>query len=221
LINQNSAYKNKVAAFTSWEAFPEIINTKRSGVLVNSGVDAFKEEKLNECQNLLNDLITELPFLGETRPDAITFHLGFEYLKKKLPSVFYLSFDETDHFAHEGKYDLYLQSVHYTDKFISTFWSWLQINPKYKDKTTLIITTDHGRGTTRPDSWRHHGKKEPNADEIWMAFLGPDTPALGEVTNGEQHYQNQIAATLGYLLGVKAGNEAGKKIDEVFEKEKP
>ena len=38
-------------------------------------------------------------------------------------------------------------------------------------------------------------------ENIWMAFLGPDTPPLGERTNCDRVTQSQIAATLAALLG--------------------
>lgn len=216
-VNQQPAYKNKVAAFTSWDCFPAIVNTKRSGVLVNAGIDTYQGSKLNDSQKLLNQLISELPYLGETRPDALTFHLGFEYLKQNNPFVLFMSFDETDHFAHEGKYDLYLQSARYTDNFINELWTWLQSQLKYKDKTTLIITTDHGRGDTRPDAWRHHGRKETNCDQIWMAMIGPDTPDTGEQIQSQQHYQNQVAATIMKLLSIPF-EAAGKPVEEAIVK---
>jgi hypothetical protein len=34
-----------------------------------------------------------------------------------------------------------------------------------------------------------------------MAFLGPDTPALGERTEVAQYWQNQVAKTVAALLG--------------------
>jgi hypothetical protein len=39
----------------------------------------------------------------------------------------------------------------------------------------------------------------PESGQIWMAYLGPDTPALGEMKEN-QVYQNQIAKTLSALL---------------------
>jgi hypothetical protein len=36
---------------------------------------------------------------------------------------------------------------------------------------------------------------------MWMAFLGPDTPPLGERINCDRVIQSQIAATLAALLG--------------------
>lgn len=198
-IQQQPAYKGKVAAFTSWDVFPYIINSQRSGVPVNAGI--VKKENPNERERLINELMYLVPNpLGDIRLDAFTFHYAFEYLKANKPRVLYIGFDETDDFAHGGKYDLYLHSARNTDKMIEQLWTWCQQDPQYKGKTTFIFTTDHGRGQVNPSDWRHHGIKMPHADEIWMAFLGPDTPALGEVKSKGQWHQNQIAQTLAAFL---------------------
>jgi hypothetical protein len=206
-LNKRKEYQGKVAAFSSWETFPWIINTKRSGISVNSGYTKVTSTNTDR-ENLLNELMFQLPNeSGGTRPDAFTFHYAFEYLKKNKPKLLFISFDETDHFAHEGEYDRYLASAQYTDGFIKTLWEWIQSQPTYKDKTTVIITTDHGRGEKNPDDWKHHGIKMPKADEIWFAFLGPDTPPLGEVKVNQQLYQSQVATTLSALLGLEYHNE--------------
>ncbi len=57
----------------------------------------------------------------------------------------------------------------------------VQSQEQYREKTTMIITTDHGRGTSPKDTWRHHGNKVSNAGQIWIAIIGPDSPALGEI----------------------------------------
>lgn len=206
-LNKKKEFKGKVAAFSSWETFPWIINTTRSGIPVNAG---FVKETINptEREKLMNELMFQLPNeSGGTRADAFTFHYAFEYLKKNKPRVLFISFDETDHFAHEGEYDRYLMSAHYTDGFIKTLWEWIQSQPTYKDKTTLIITTDHGRGGKNPEDWKHHGSKMPNADEIWFAFLGPDIAPLGELKANQQLYQSQIASTLSALLNIEYTSE--------------
>jgi len=215
-INKQKGFEEKVAAYTSWENFPWIINTNRNGILVNSGWMTSKEP--NESEKLLNELSFQLPNItGGTRLDALTFHYGFEYLKKKRPRVLYLSFDETDHFAHEGEYDHYLASAQYIDGFIQSLWTWLQNDPLYKGKTSLIVTADHGRGNRTDEDWKHHGKKMPECDQIWFAFLGPDTPALGEMKTDQQLYQNQIAKTLASILGLNypSDRKPGEAIDTV------
>ncbi|GHN01998.1 hypothetical protein WSM22_34870 [Cytophagales bacterium WSM2-2] len=205
-INGQKGYEGKVVAFTSWEAFPAIVNSKRSGVYVNGGLT--KATNPNEREKMMNELMFQLPDVsGETRLDAFTFNYAMEYLQRNKPKVMYISFDETDHFAHAGMYDRYLASAHYTDGFIKQLWDWLQSQPAYKDKTTLIITTDHGRGNISIDDWRHHGSKMAECDQIWFAFLGPDTEPLGEMKTEQQLYQNQVAAMLARFLNFEYTNE--------------
>ena len=40
---------------------------------------------------------------------------------------------------------------------ISELWYMVQTDPEYKDHTTFIISTDHGRGRTAAN-WHTHGK---------------------------------------------------------------
>ena len=221
ILNAKEDFKGKVAAFTSWDVFPYIINTKRSGVPVSSGLVPASGGDLTPEEKMLNELMFEVPNpLGDVRLDAFTFGIGFEYLKKNKPRVLFLSFDETDDFAHGGKYDLYLESAHYTDGFIRKLWNWVQSTEGYKDKTTLIIATDHGRGNHDKNAWRSHGSKMPECDQIWIAVLGPDTPAMGEVKTAGQLYQNQIAKTIAAALGINYTNErpVGEVIATAFKK---
>jgi hypothetical protein len=201
-INGQPAFRGKVAAFSSWDVFPYIINDRRSGVYVSTGAVPVKGEYLNEREKMLNEIIVSLPNpLGDVRLDAFTFYYGMEYLKKNRPRVIYFAFDETDDFAHSGEYGAYLNSAHYTDRFLAELWAYLQSDDQYKNKTTLIITSDHGRGENS-DDWKSHGQKIPVADQIWFAALGPDTPALGEIKGDGQFYQNQLAKTMAALLGL-------------------
>ncbi len=219
-IQAQKGFANRVAAFTSWETFLHIINSDRNKIPVNAGVMK-ATGNLSDREKLLNDISFQLPNdEGNTRLDGITFQYALEYLKRNQPRVLFISFDETDHYAHEGEYDRYLKSARYTDNMIGYLWKWIQTDLNYKDKTTLIITTDHGRGNINEDDWKHHGAKMHNADEIWFAFIGPDTPPLGEIKNSNQLYQNQIACTLSTLLGLeyKGEQKAGDIISSVIKK---
>lgn len=200
--NKQAGFEGKVAAFGSWDVFPSIINRERSGIPINAGFEKSVDEPLSEREIFLNRLQDEIPGpWGGVRLDAFTHHFAMEYVKKHAPRLLYISYGETDDFAHDGEYDHYLKSARQTDEFIKELWAYIQSTPQYKDKTTLIITTDHGRGTEPKDKWRGHGKDIHNAGQIWMAAIGPDTPAKGEVKSG-QYYQNQVAPTVAELLGL-------------------
>lgn len=198
-INQQKGFKGKVAAFTTWDCFPYILNAQRSGIYVNADVDSFKFS--SPAFQMLNDFqfLSTKP-IG-VRPDIITYMAAKQYVKEFKPKVLYIAFDETDDFAHGGMYDQYLFSAHAEDAMIRDLWNMIQSMPEYKDKTTLIVTCDHGRGDKNKNDWRHHGSKIAESGEIWMAFLGKGVPAKGEVKQNEQIYQAQLAQTIASVLG--------------------
>jgi hypothetical protein len=217
-LQQQPAFRGKVAAFGSWDVFPAIINEGRSCIPVNAGWQPVAGKKLTPRQLLLNELQQTLPKEWESvRYDAITYQLAKEHIAKHQPRVLFLSLGETDDFAHDGHFDHYLRSARATDRILEDLWTYLQTLPQYKDKTTFILTTDHGRGDRNKDQWKDHGSKVPDAGEIWLAVAGPDTPVRGKVKEAGQLYQNQVAATLAALLGIKyeVPGKTGKAIGEV------
>jgi hypothetical protein len=188
----------KVAVFTSWNVFPYILNEERSGLPVNSGYERMDEP--NNAEAGLIDSVMATMHQTKTRHDYLTFCTAREYMRLHHPSVLYLGFGETDECAHAGRYDLYLQQAADIDRMIADLWYEVQTDPYYKDSTTFLITTDHGRGW-KPNKWTTHGFWAEGSGDIWIAVLGPDIQAEGELRHRGQVYQKQLAATMASLLG--------------------
>lgn len=195
-------FKGKAAVFGSWDVFAYIFNETRSGLLVNDGFRDLKGN-LTEKQKLFNQLQHEMPdlFHGGERLDAATFSIAFEYMKMHKPRLMFFGLGDTDEFAHAGMYDYYLDAAQKSDAWIRQIWEYIQSTPEYKDKTTLIITTDHGRGLAAGSNWKHHGQRIAEASEMWMAAIGPSIKAEGESKQKAQAYQGQIAATIAVMVG--------------------
>lgn len=215
-INQQKGYKGKVAAFSTWDAFPYILNAGRSRIYVNSDVDTLRFAA--PALKLVNEMQFLTPRPLGVRPDLLTYFAGKKYLEAYAPKVLYIAFDETDDFAHAGLYDQYLNSAHAEDAMIGDLWNMLQSMPGYKDKTTLIITCDHGRGDKIKDQWKDHGEKVEGSDAIWLAVIGPDTPPSGEARTSGQLYQKQWAPTMAALLGFEFHPDKGtsESVKSVF-----
>ena len=202
-LNNMPEYQGSVAAFGSWDVIPYIINDKRSGIPVNAGFRKANDEYLTYKEQLLNDLQDEIPKgWSSVRWDAFTHNYMMEYVKKFYPKVVYISYGETDDFAHDGRYDHYLNSAHQTDQWISEVWDFIESNSYYSGKTSLLITTDHGRGNSPMSEWKSHGTIYKGSNAIWIAALGPNIAPLGVAENNEQLLQSQIAATLASILGL-------------------
>jgi hypothetical protein len=218
-LNGKQQYRGAIAAFGAWDVFPYILNDKRSGIPVNSGYTPLTSIPMNARLELLNQLKADGPRVWEDEAfDAMPLYTAIEYLKARKPAILYLSLGETDDWAHEGKYGAYLDSAHRVDAYLKTLWETVQAMPDYRGNTTLIFSPDHGRGSA-PVEWKKHGEKIPESKYIWMGFLGPDTPSLGERANVPAVTQNQIASTLAALLGQDysaAVPRAGKPINQVL-----
>lgn len=217
-LHKMPEYKGKVATYTSWDAFPKILNAERSGFPINSGYANVKADSLSDVQQTLNNLQHWLAkdYGGGQRHDGITYSFAKEHIRLHHPRVLQLSFIETDALAHDGRYDFYLDAANYCDAMIGDLWNYLQSDPFYKDQTTLIITEDHGRGYG--DNWQHHYHTVPFSNEIFFAVMGPDTKPLGEIKEPGQLYQNQFAQTIAAFLGVKFnnGHPTGEPVKQVL-----
>lgn len=199
-LNQQPGFEGRVAAFASWDVFPYIINAERSGIPVNAGWMPLTVSNDPEHLRFLNQISNETPhYWGGVRFDFTTFHGAVEYVKARKPRLLYVAFGETDDWAHDKRYDMYLASARRTDDYVRRLWELLQSMPQYAGKTALVMTTDHGRGDTM-DDWTGHGAKVVGSERIWMALYGAGIPAKGLVEKTPTA-QAQVAATVAHLLG--------------------
>ncbi len=197
-LNSTETYGGKVAAFSSWNVMPYILNEKESQLPVNSGYEML-EEGDDTLNILINEVQKNVPNKGHTRYDLLTYASARNYIEAKHPKVVFLGLGETDEFAHQGRYDQYLQKAHQVDQLIAELWYYVQTDPFYKNNTTFIITTDHGRGS-KSSRWADHGFWVKGSGEIWMAMIGPGIAADGELKGKEKIYQKQVASTVAYLV---------------------
>lgn len=202
-FNKLPNYKGRVAAFAAWGAFDRILNEKRAGFPVINAFDDNSVALQDPTMRMLNEMNQTgfKPFgMGETL-DVFSHFQAFHYLKTKKPKAFFISYGDTDEFAHSGEYKYYLEAAHQFDEWVGSIWNWIQNDPDYKNKTTLLIATDHGRGDIKKAEWTSHGQSIQDASQIWFAVIGPKVKGIGEVQKPQQHYQKQLAATVAQLAG--------------------
>ncbi|HYX73683.1 MAG TPA: hypothetical protein VE819_03275 [Steroidobacteraceae bacterium] len=200
-LNTLPEFHGKVSVHATWSTFKNILNVDRSHLPLQVGWDLPYHGDLTPPQQLLNRL-----YETTTRLDAEDLYDAFlqvpllDSLDKQQPRVLFVGYGETDNWAHSGRYDLVLHSAHAFDGYVRELWERLQAIPAYRDSTTFIITTDHGRGSG-PVEWKEHGIEQKGSENIWIAVLGPDTPSLGERRRIAEVHQAQIAATVAAFLG--------------------
>lgn len=194
--------REQVALFGSWDIFQSIGEHRPGSVVINAGFRALEtpgmSARLSELSRIQFELLT--PW-RTVRHDYITFEMALEYLKTAHPRVLYVALGETDDWAHDRRYDRVLETASYFDDCVRRLWEAAQSTPEYRGKTTMLVTSDHGRGATLED-WHGHGTKVDGAEFIWIAAMGPDTPASGEIRSGEESSQRDVAPTMLNLAGI-------------------
>jgi hypothetical protein len=200
-LNGKAAFHEQVAIFATWNAFNDIFRKGKSGLLIRAGWDLPWAAQLNESEQRLKSLYqTTTRVEDDDAFDSFTHSDLVDYLGGHNPKALFVGYGGTDDWAHEGKYDLVLQAAHQDDQHIKELWDLMQSNPAYHDQVTFIITTDHGRGSGLKQ-WRDHDYNVAGAENIWIAVVGPDTPAKGEMSHAPRVTQSQIASTIAALLG--------------------
>lgn len=221
-LNKQPKLKGKVAAFGAWDAFDRILNEERSGFPVISAFDNVGGNKPTPSQKLLNEMRNNSykPFHENECLDVFTHYQAMDELKTKKPKVLYIAYGETDEWAHHGHYRSYLDAANQVDKWIKEIWDFVQNDPQYKNKTTLLITVDHGRGDKVKSQWTDHGADVAGASQIWFAAMGPEITPKGEIKTDSQLYQKQFAQTIAKIMGYNftTDHPVDSEVKEIFEK---
>jgi hypothetical protein len=194
--------RSGVAAFTSWDNFRFYVSSQPNAFFVNAGYDSLPAGLATPAMRDLAQLQTRALALWEgSRLDAFTGAMALAYLPRFHPRLVYVAMNDTDDLAHSRRYDRLLDALHALDSWLRDLWHLVGSTPGYRGRTTLILSTDHGRGRTSKD-WSDHGEEVAGSEDIWIAVIGPGTPTLGEVADGPEVHQADIAATVLACLGL-------------------
>lgn len=181
-LDLDPTYHGKVAAFSSWTTMEKIVGNSRNQLWLNRNSKPQAPLAFDHC-----------------RTDSSTFYDALHHMESVHPSVMFISFGETDEYAHTKNYPAYIQSLNEIDRYLFLLWNQIQEDEYYRNKTAIIICTDHGRGKKK-SKWFKHNRFVSGSSETWLAMLGAGIPALGELKCRAQFYQEQIANTMAHLL---------------------
>lgn len=165
----------------------------------------------DEIRDAVSSSAKELPFVdvgrhdgdppapwGEARRDADTWRRAMAALEKR-PRFLWISLNDADEWAHRGSRDTYLSTLSRYDTWFDELVTKLAGMKGYGERTTIIVTTDHGRGDGA--DWTTHNASLPMAKQIFAFALGPGTGGAARVELANHH---AVRPTIEALLGVKS-----------------
>ncbi|MGK7391688.1 MAG: sulfatase-like hydrolase/transferase [Candidatus Cyclobacteriaceae bacterium M2_1C_046] len=153
---------------------------------------------------------------AENREDSITIKVALQVLNEQQPSLAMIHLKGPDQYGHRNDWVNYIRSINETDGYVGDVWNLIQSHPHYADKTTLLITNDHGRHLDGISTgFEDHGDKCEGCKKISLLALGPDFEK-GIVVD-TPYEQSDIAPTVAKLLNFPFVSE-GFAIEELVNK---
>jgi hypothetical protein len=151
---------------------------------------------------------------GATRLDAETWPRAMAFLKTNRPRFLFISLNDADEHGHAGDYPAYLSSLRQYDRWLEELVKTLDGMGEYGRNTTLLVTTDHGRGVLW--DWKDHGGR-PWARRVWLYARNPRAAQKG-IRVSERHAHADIRPTVETLLGETPAAGPGKPLAEALER---
>lgn len=130
------------------------------------------------------------------------------------PRFMFVYLAGVDGAGHTGDWETYTSAIQNADDVVNTLWTTLQANDFYKDKTTMIVTNDHGRHDDGHGGFTGHGCSCNGCQHIMYLAIGPNIKENNVST--ETHELADIAVTTAYLLDVDPEFATGNIITSIF-----
>lgn len=151
------------------------------------------------------------------REDITTFISASTKLTSNHIRLALINFKQPDAAGHANDSTAYLQGILDTDNYVYQLWQQLQSDDFYKDRTTLIVTNDHGRHTAGYlDGFISHGDGCDGCRHIEFFAMGPDFKE--NYTCATPYEQTDISVTIGELMGFSVPTSNGKVMKDIFRK---
>ena len=133
---------------------------------------------LSKEEFLISRLMAETPRMWEDCCyDSFTFHArSGVFQASAAASPLHRAWERRTSLPTQGDMICIFARPRNADHHLRHLWETVQAMPDYRGTTTMIVTTDHGRGNG-PVEWKSHGARIEGSDKIWIAVIGPDTPA--------------------------------------------
>jgi hypothetical protein len=155
-----------------------------------------------------------------THDDTVAIRLLFSLMDSTHPRLVLINLACVDNAGHAGVYDSFLVAVRVADSVVYEMYKRIQAIPPYtdttyRDRTLLIVTTDHGRNDDAHGSFKGHAGWDHGCRDLIFWAFGPGI-RQGALIDAEGD-QIDIVPTVGAALGFPTPFAEGRVLSEMFE----
>jgi hypothetical protein len=208
LIDQGFS-RFQLASITTWPKIAYANESVAGQIFQNAGYKQYVDELPMSVDDeaflkvVNQDIVKHTP-KWKGKWDRQTFEVAMYHLKKYRPRLMNISFGDADEYAHRFNYYMYSRAIKRLDERLKLIREELDEMGEYGRNTSIIVTTDHGRGNGI--FWSQHMNILKTSDRAW-AFVFPSRAILEEKSlrpdSGRRYSHLDIRPTIETLLGVQ------------------
>jgi hypothetical protein len=153
------------------------------------------------------------PSLQSDRSDEATWSAMRRVMDDHHPSLVFFHLGEVDHAGHTN-WSWYLEAIRDADRIVAELWDTIQGDPYYRDQTTMLVTTDHGRHDDGHGGFKPHGGICEGDKRLFLLAIGPD------IKQGQEFWElrqlTDVCPTVGRLMGFDTPFAGGRVLGEML-----
>lgn len=207
-----------VAIIASWEKVDRAAAKHPSRVTISTGRthgltrDRLRYDAIGDALLAAGERAGPKPGSGDYRRDRETANIALRYLERLRPRFLFLGLGDTDEYAHDDDYRGYLRALQSADQVVGEVAARLAEYEREGRRTTLLVTTDHGRSA----DFRGHGRGAPESAKVFLIAAGHGIAARGPSAPPRERYLADVASTIRALAGVGRTHESSEPLAELM-----
>lgn len=187
---------DQVAVFASWSKLARAASVHDGAVLVDAPPNGPPHADRSKGE-------TGPPW-ANARWDHETARVALAHLEQHRSRFLYLSLLDVDEHAHARDRAAMVQALREADRVLARLFTWVDALPDAeRARTTIIVTTDHGRGPG--PFWFDHRSAFPSARDIFVAIVGARS-SIASAT------QADVRPTIEALMGLTPTTKHGGRV---------
>ncbi|MBE0638445.1 MAG: T9SS type A sorting domain-containing protein [Bacteroidales bacterium] len=135
-------------------------------------------------------------------------------MNEEQPDFMWVYLADVDHAGHSGDWNYYTTTLRRADSIVGVLWDHVQSLPYYQDKTTLIVTNDHGRHDNQHGGFTGHGCGCEGCRRIQFLAVGPNIKQ--NFTSFQARILPDMAVTAAHILGFEMEKATGQVMQEIL-----
>jgi hypothetical protein len=207
LVRELKLNPKKVATIASWNGIACAVESTPKATFINAG-DAPLFDGSMDGEHAANNRLQQNKkwqsryYRSKARLDEHTYRHAMTYLRRHRPNFLFISFVDSDFYGHEYDYSAYQKALRQYDGWLKELTETLGAMGEYGKKTTLIVTTDHGRGV-ESRNWGDHGVNVPESGRIWTYIRLPRDSSFRIADESKSNSHVDIRPTIETLFGLQ------------------